>query len=517
MNSKRNSIILFGLALTIRLLVSWYWQFDGLYGQDAYAYLNQAGAIYTYLPQGHLPPTDFFWPNGYPLLIAGAMLLEGPTAQAGQLVALLCGAALAPLVYLLSIELWAGDKHSTKPPPELAGLIAGLIIAVSGQAILSSVVIMADMPALFWATLSAWLIARAVRNEQLQKISPTPLLPCSPAPLLPYSPALHLIAAGASLGLAITTRWLYALLLPTFGLYLWYSLRRPWRLMAAAMVGGLVTLTPQLWLTLQTPAGLTHSWLTGWQPANFFQREFFNVDGHFSYPLPNAIFYAQPAGHPAFIFPLLGLAALWGVWQLIRTRQEGPLILLLGWAGAVYLFLAGIPYQNLRFGLTLYPPLAILAGYGVYLVVNRTPFQKTIQIGLLLSLVGMLAWAYPMLNNFLTTQNHSKQIALRVEQALPPQATLIAFGLTLTLQHDTRLHTLELFHLSQGDLATLTQSDGPLYLLVDPPNLESQWRGQKPQLHYRWLTEHTILTKLDQFSPYQLYKISAKERQDADE
>ena len=40
----------------------------------------------------------------------------------------------------------------------------------------------------------------------------------------------------------------------------------------------------------------------------------------------------------------------------VARKDWGPLILLLGWGGLVYLFLAGIPFQNFRFGLTLYPP-----------------------------------------------------------------------------------------------------------------------------------------------------------------
>ena len=84
------------------------------------------------------------------------------------------------------------------------------------------------------------------------------------------------------------------------------------------------------------------------------------IDGHFVYRLPVGIFYAEPAGHPAYLFPLLGLTVPWGIWRLWRERNWGPLILLLGWGGPVYLFLAGIPYQNFRFGLTLYLPLVPL-------------------------------------------------------------------------------------------------------------------------------------------------------------
>jgi 4-amino-4-deoxy-L-arabinose transferase-like glycosyltransferase len=494
-------LILFLTALTIRLAVIFFWQFDGLYGQDAYAYLRQAISIAENLPRGQPPPTDFFWPNGYPLLIAFGMLFFGQTAWAAQLAALLCGAALAPLAFLLSRELFSKSANLQ------SGFLAGLMVAVAGQSILSSVVIMADMPALFWATLTAWLVVRAVQSEQGRI----------------FTPALFFLAAGAALALAIISRWLYVLMVPALGFYVIFSYwgkvclaLRPknlcWQPLGAVFSGAII-LAPQLWLSLNKREGLAHSWLLGWSPANFFQREFENIDGHFVYQLPNWVFYAQPAGHPAYIFPLLSLAMLWGLWRLWQTRQRGPLILLLGWAGPVYLFLAGIPYQNFRFGLTLYLPLVILAGFGLsdLLSGKERALGGIFRLIISLSLAGTLAWAYPMLDNFLTPQNQSKIIAAQVEQTLPPQSTLITFGLTLTIQHYTNLNTLEFFYLDESSLQTLTESPpGPLYLLLDVGNVETQWQGKTPQINYHWLKEHTTLTKIEAFPPYILFKITTR-------
>jgi hypothetical protein len=119
----------------------------------------------------------------------------------------------------------------------------------------------------------------------------------------------------------------------------------------------------------------------------------------------------------------------------------------------------------------------------------------------------MLAWAYPMLDSFLTAQNRSKIIAAQVEQMLPPQATLITFGLTLTMQHYTGLKTLELFFLDEISLKTLSDSSDSLYLLLDLPGIETQWRGKTPQLNYQWLKENRILIKIADFPPYTLFKV----------
>lgn len=517
----QTALILFFVALAIRLGVVFYWQFDGLYGQDAYAYFQQALAITQNLPHGQPPPADFFWPDGYPLLIAFFTLFAEQTAWAGQLAAMLTGAVLAPLVFLLSQDLFSNlieSSNNLVTRSNFGGVWAGLIIACAGQPILSSVVIMADMPALFWATLAAWLVVRAVHSGQAaQKFA-----------------SFWFLAAGFALALAIISRWLYILVVPSLSFYVilnhWsatpdllksgkinfgFLKKLGWQPFAAVL-SGIIILVPQLWLSLNKPEGLAHSWLLGWSPANFFRHEFENIDGHFVYQLPNWIYYAQPGGHPAYIFPILGLAALWGVWRLWQARQWGPLILLLGWAIPVYLFLAGIPYQNFRFGLTLYLPLVVLTGYGLDDFVfrragaqtdNRVFSPATFKIVIAYSLIGMLIWAYPMLDTFLTAQNQSKFIARQVEQTLPPHVTLITFGLTLTVQHYTRLQTLELFFLDETSLKTLTQSPNPLYLLLDLPGIESQWQGKTPQINYYWLKEHTRLMKIRDFPPYTLFKI----------
>lgn len=544
-------LILFLIALTIRLAAIFFWQFDGLYGQDAYAYFQQAVAITENLPQGQPPPADFFWPNGYPLLIAFFMLFLGQTAWAGQLAALLCGTALAPLAYLLSEALFSNETglNSTFSTRKYyGGILAGLITAVAGQAILSSVVIMADMPALFWATLSAWFVVRGVRpgdslgnSRELEGTQGNS-----------SQSAIWFLAAGAALGLAVISRWLYALIGPALGLYTLFSLNQYYkranlaldmRLLSKASPGfhvanqakslywspllavfsGAIILAPQMWLSLNKPGGLAHTFLLGWSPVHFWQRQFENTEGYFSYLLPMAIFYAQPAGHPAYIFPVLGLAALWASWRLWQAKRWGPLILLFGWMVPVYIFLAGISFQNFRFGLTLYLPLVILTGFGLSDLLSRSaaevPGRKfalaplllhspaVLKMIIILSLLGMLAWAYPMLNNFLTVQNRSKIVALQVEQSLPPQATLITFGLTLTLQHYTQLNTLELFYLDEASLKTLIESPIPLYLLLDLPSLETQWQGKTPQVNYHWLKENTTLIEIDAFPPYVLFQI----------
>src|SRR5690606_9210198 len=59
---------LFCLSLALGLAAIVLGRFDGLYGQDSFAYFNYAlGPLRESLLRGE-PPPSFFWPLGYPLV-----------------------------------------------------------------------------------------------------------------------------------------------------------------------------------------------------------------------------------------------------------------------------------------------------------------------------------------------------------------------------------------------------------------------------------------------------------------
>jgi 4-amino-4-deoxy-L-arabinose transferase-like glycosyltransferase len=503
--------MLFAVALLVRLAAIWIWRFDGLYGQDAFAYYGQAVAIAQGLPEGGLPPRDFFWPNGYPLLAGLLMGMLGRGEFAAQLVSVICGAALAPLVYGLSYELFPRIGHRT-------GLWAGLIVALAGQPVLSSVVIMADMAALFWATLAAWLLVRSWS---------TPVVKGAGSAIGRVHPG-YLLSAGIALGLAIVTRWLYGLLALPFAAYALYQARRAETSLLALMapaLGGFAVLAPQVWLSLNRPEGLLHSWLLNWRLNNAFGRQFAHIDGDYSYALPVGLYYLQPLVHPNYMVPVLGLMTLWGLWRLWQARTWGPLILLGGWLAVVYLFLAGIPYENFRFGLTLYLPAVVLAGFGVEALRREPPdfvqrrlntqqsrmiWKRGVTLVVAVCLLGMAAWTVRSAGRFLSAQNQSKTIAREVAGRLPKDATVLAFGLTLTLQHYTDLNVVEFYNLNEETLDAATATGAPRYLLLDLGNVAQQWQERPPAINYEWLQTHRTVTPVADFPPYSLFLISTK-------
>jgi len=141
--------------------------FDGLYGQDPFAYYDYAVALREHLGEGRLPP-PFYWPIGYPLIAATAFLLFGVTPAVAQGVNVVLGAALGPLVYWLTRELLALEGRASLAV--VSALVAGVVTLFSGALLLSSIVIMSDVAALFWSTLAGIGLIRYLRFGQARWI-----------------------------------------------------------------------------------------------------------------------------------------------------------------------------------------------------------------------------------------------------------------------------------------------------------------------------------------------------------
>ncbi|HRQ40282.1 MAG TPA: phospholipid carrier-dependent glycosyltransferase [Chloroflexota bacterium] len=480
-------LLLFLLSLAVRLLAIRLTQFDGLYGQDSFAYFDYALALRQALFAGELPP-PFFWPLGYPLLVVLASLFAGAQPAAGQLTSVCTGAAIAPLVYWLVREY--------RPETYAGGIVAGLLAATAAQLTLSSISLMADMAALFWATLSAWLMVRYVQLLSIR----------------------WLAAAAVALSLATLTRWVYGLLVVPWGVAAWlawrqanYSWRQMVRAAATAVCIGLALLTlhSAADLARAAPSYTGDLQVYSWHLANAFQKEMVNADGRFTYEYSTGYFYARPAFHPAYIFPLLAPFWLLGLWAL-RRQPAALAALLVGWLLTIYLFLAGVPWQNWRFPLSFFPPLLVLVGLGVDWLWQRlaTRWRPLLRVYCALALLGSLVWTVRDVGRFAAWANERKETAVTIATALPPDTILIAFDLTGTLQHYTAVDTREIFNLTEDDLADILATQTAIYLLLNPDNILSQWVGKSPERNFTWLQTQAELTPIATYGSLVLYKIS---------
>lgn len=473
---------LFGVSLALRLAFAA--GFNGLYGQDAYAYYKAAADLHA---GAALQP--FFWPLGYPALLALGFAVFGAAPLTAQAISLALGAALAPLTYVLARQIGAEARGA---------LAAGLLLAVCGQAVQSSIVVMADVPALAWATLSAILLLRALRTGA----------------------ARWLMLSALLLALAGVTRWLYLALIPAWGAALLaagrtWGWRRLARLSLLAAGAAAPVLLPQIAVSLHSPFPvLNHAWVTSWSPANAFARSFTNVDGHFDYAQTNAQFYARVYVDPYFLAPIFTPLALLGVWALRRRRAL--LLLLALWALLPYLFLAGIPYQNTRFPLIVMPALAALVGLGLQTALHRRPLTHRLASAALIA--GGLAWSLsasqPVIAAFVAHQQTDQRAVQWARARVPAAARLYTFELTQPLAADAPFAVRELYDETPERLAGELADGVESFLFANIWVIEHQWADRPLDATYRWLRDTVGLDYLDRVGNYWLFRIHAV-KQDA--
>ena len=470
--------------------------FDGLYGQDAYAYFDYATTSVRDSILHFSPLEAFFWPPGYPLLVALVSLAIGPQPLAGQVVGLVMGALVPVLTALLARELW--------PDEMILAVLAGTLVAVCGQLWQSSVVVMADTTGLALATLAALALVRYARSGRIG----------------------WLVAASAAVAYATLARWIYGLVALPFATYALLVLMRrtePHRAVlhaVAALAVAAVLVVPVLGpplLGLLSHPGEPASFagnlqVYSWSPLNAFRRDFFTADGHLSYALPNGLYYAIAPANLAFFGPLLAPWIAVGIWAVIQKRTSAAVLLILGWAAIVYAFHAGAPWQNFRFTLAYLPPLAILAATGLIWTWRSLgrPLNSAVALcaaaGLLLSGVA----AVHLVEGFIDRKDEDVALVRWVQARTSPDAQVLSFGPTLTLRHDTSLPTFDLFDVSPSDISSILAGPAPTYLLLDERNVEDQWLNQPPSANFHLLRDGPGLTPIGSVGSYTLYRVESQ-------
>lgn len=500
--------LIFMIGLAVRLDLSA--DFDGLYGQDSFAYYQYGRD----LSEGELPD-NMYWPLGFPLLLAGFFSVAGASAESAQMGVVVMGALTGSLTYLLAVALldWVHWPH--KNP---AALVSALLVTFSGQALQSSVVVMADIPALFWVIFSVWCLLRYARTSRRS----------------------WLVASALTLALAGITRWVYLLLaLPWAGYALLrlkpaptvhpstvWSERVKNTLFAVGV--GLLILLPQLLYSRQNPAALeNHGWLQNWSLRHATQKDFVTPDGTFHYSRSISHFYARAAWDGYFIhWMMLPLMVIGVLALLYHFRQTAPVtLLLLGWIGVEYGFLIGIPYQNIRFSLAFFVPLAVLAGIGLSILfhflsslirLRRGAGGEVIIAALLLvilspSLYSTYTAGKNEVHRMIGLKNADLNTIKWVQKTIP-EGDIYTLDLWLMMQHYApELHVKQIYYESPTSLEMQFPSDRPTYVLLNLWAIENQWAGKAPWTAYHWLSEHQGLTRIGRYGNYTLLHVEERQ------
>jgi len=490
-------ILLAGTALAVLALT----RFDGLYGQDSFAYFHYAtGPLRQALAHGQLPP-PFFWPPGYPVLVAAISGIVGVAPIAGQIVSVTAGAAVPAFTILLARELGTDERAGSLVARQHwlpVSLLAGLIVAVTGQLLQSSLVVMADTVGLAAATAGAWALARYRRTGA----------------------ARWLLLCALAFAWAILTRWIYGLVaVPAaiWGLMLLW--RRPRRIAllhgAGAAVVGIAVLAPTVVPAVLGLIGGSNPPFAGdlqvysWSPLNALHATFTTGDGQLAYSLPNGLYYALAPANWWYFSPLLAGLIAPGVWAVVRQKRIHALGILVAWAAIVLAFHAGAPWQNPRFALAYLPPLAITAavGYDQLRRASHAQVRRAAAAWLLAGLALAAAGSAVLAQEFIERKQNDVAIVRWADGLAPVNGQLLAFGLTATFQEYGRLTTLDLSEVSTERIGSLLGDGRPTLVLVDVNALERQWTGRAPWERYHALLAAPGLTPLGTRGGYTLFAV----------
>ncbi|HYP20983.1 MAG TPA: phospholipid carrier-dependent glycosyltransferase, partial [Chloroflexia bacterium] len=278
-------LLVAGCAALVAYLLARF-SYDGLYGQDSYAYYYQALALRQDITGQPQPPWSLFnsqafrWPIGYYLhVIAGSFFGDGHT---GAWVLTLILTALTPaLAYLILGQLWEGASLRSRV---IGGLVAGGALVMTGTYVRFGISLMADVPALFWSLLGTYSFLKAwPPHEQSDGRQGS----------MGWA-----VVAGGALGLAVLVR--YGSVLLFLPLLVYVALR--WRQSRSNPVWGpklwlafaafVVALLPEALYLLTHASGAGYSaFLSDWNVANIFSLTVTSSDGTDTFDYPNIVFY----------------------------------------------------------------------------------------------------------------------------------------------------------------------------------------------------------------------------------
>lgn len=451
--NKETKIFLFVAVFFYTVLMlsfTFIFDFDGLYGQDAYDYLLQTKNFFTEKSRAG------FWPPLYPFL--GKVISLGflPPAFALQGLSILCTVLTGWLLFRIL-------KNIYPESPFAAIYIIGFFL-LAPFVLRSGLLVMSDSTAV--AMTLAALSSRFLIESGFKL------------------PLVFLFAA-----LAILTRYAVAPLLAPLLLLsvVEETKKKNFSGLGLALLLFLVPLLLNFFYWSVPEGSIGHNWLLSWSPANFFLSEFDTIDGHMSYAYPNILQTLKVIFHPGFCLPFLLLLPFFRPADFLEKKNKLFLLCFLVYA----LFLMGIPFQNDRFLLPLLPFWLLIA----YPAFSRLMQSKAIFRNLLVPAAIVLSF-FLIYRAMLPVVNRNKLEREIVEEMKNYQhQSFYAFDMDIALQG--RGLEMNYINLWKNELDTF--QSGAL-VLFNEEQFRPQWSGKNPMINYLRMKESGRLIFVRNFS-----------------
>lgn len=456
----------FGLAILVRVVWVALSDFNGLYGQDGYAYLNAAerlaaGFSFSVQIVGMPNPWTIAAAPGYPLTVS-LLLHLFPDISAvflAQFVNIVSGSAMAALTTAIA-RRWFTDR---------VGVGAGVVVAMSPVAVQTSAVIMTDALAASLALGSVWATLRTLQR-----------------PTFGW-------AAGSGLlfGAAVCTRLPVALFAVPIVAILVAQRSFPAKYVLIAIVGALAALIPEyIYLGQQSDGLFSSHMISRWSPLNFWRKQFITPDGQLDYDLPLGIYYLSMISGHKFVSPAIILLSLVGTWTL--RKQFALAAVFLCWIGIFVAFCTGLTVINPRYVLPIVPPVAILAVVGLAELHSRWNQRighrhSPIFLASVAVMITMVWGQYRALAPFVELSKIERQLAAVVARHSAENDEIVGFKTAFALEWYLGRPVTELFFF---DPEAHKQGGKRKIVVWDPDDLAK--RATTPVLRQKklWFDEH---------------------------
>lgn len=434
------------LLFPLLWIICRYSGFNGLYGQDSHEYLRYLRAL-TGFVKGAGDPGPFFWPVMYPfagmifsLIMPSILSLQMVSLAAGMLTFLYCNK-------LLQVIYPAGKERQR---------YCIFFILLSPFFIRASVVGMSDMLCCYFLTACYYYAFLWKQKENSRDV---------------------ILACCFGL-LAIQTRYAAALMMLPLIPVIFSLFRNRYSILFLVIASGTLALTPTVFFKPQEGFSfLHHPWLETWNPVNIFKSRFVTSEGIFDYTFPNIIYVLAVNLHPGYCFA--------GIAFLLFSLKPDPAIPRL-WIVSIFIyliFLAGIPFQNLRFLLPVFPFIMIILYPGFEKLWRKIPTLKYRIWIMSAAFVLQMVFTYRAILPMYKYQQEEFVIAEELKQR--PPVKLYTFSIDGALRtYQVPQEIINLWNMTDpnpvsGSLVLYNPSRFEMQYTSTPPSrIYNQWRKQ---------------------------------------
>ncbi len=467
-------LLLFILLICFTLIAS----FNGLYGQDSYEYLRYTNSLLDFVKHG-TNPGKFYWPLLYPISgVIFSVLFK--TLFALQFVSVV--SFVLSGIYLEKIL-----KAIYKEVPGIVRSFVFLFFLFSPYLLRASLTIMSDSLCLFLITAAAYYFIKYKEQKQNAFF------------------IWFVIFTTA----AICTRYaaFVILIIPAVFAAYYFLKRFNIKTLLLSLIAIALVILPHFLIYQDYPIDfLKNSWFQSWSFTNFFRSTFNAADGDKVYTFPNTIFCFFNLVHPAYCF----LGILFVSVSIKSFVNRGITVIQWIFISSVLLyalFLAGIPFQDLRHLILTFPFILIIFFSGFIEAKNFLNNKKPAMLVPIIVGVCFIIQIGFFVRVFIPFYHYNrieKEISTEVVKYNP--ATLYTFSIDGAVSQYG--FTGQIVNMYKVKLDTLPSVQKNAMVLFNEKLFSDTWKNKNPMLNWEYLKTKDSLVKMEDLPDnWELYSI----------